>query len=88
MSFVDELADQIEEPLLRIDPPEVYDAAVIGYAHYKGAPVLVYDTDLVIAQMMKHDGASYEDAVEWHEYNTFDAWLGSGTPIFMRRLRP
>lgn len=87
MSLVDDLADQLEEPLLRIDPPEVYDAAVIGYTHYKGTPVLVYDADLVIAQMMKHDGASYEEAVEWHEFNTFDAWLGDGTPIFLRRMR-
>lgn len=86
MSLVDDLADQLEEPLLRIDPPEVYDAAVVGHAHYKGTPVLVYDADLVIAQMMKHDGASYEEAVEWHEFNTFGAWLGDGTPIFLWRM--
>lgn len=83
---IDELADELETPMLRMDPPEVYDAAVIGYAEYQGTVILVYDRDLVIAQMMKHDGASYEEAVEWHEFNTFDAWLGDGTPLFVRRV--
>lgn len=85
---IDDLADDLEVPLLRIDPAEVYDAAIIGYARYRGVTVLVYDQDQVIAQTVKHDGMSYEDAVDWHEFNTFDAWLGEGTPVFVRRVRP
>jgi hypothetical protein len=87
MSIVDDLADELDDPLVRLDPPEVYDAAVVGYAHYKSTPVLVYDADLVIAQKMKHDGDSYEDALEWHEFNTFSAWMGEGAPIFLWRMR-
>jgi hypothetical protein len=31
-------------------------------------------------------GMSYEDAIEWMEFNVVNAYYGEGTPIFMRRV--
>jgi hypothetical protein len=44
-------------------------------------PFLLYDQDAVIESLMR-DGMSYEDAVEFHEYNQLGAWVGDSTPAF------
>ena len=31
---------------------------------------------------MGRDGMSYEDAIEFFEYNTIGSWMGEGTPLF------
>ena len=84
---IDELADDFEIEILRLEPADVYDPAVIGFAHDPSDAVtrLVYDCDRIIAQAVAFEGMSYEDAVEWHEFNTFGAWLGDGTPLFLSR---
>jgi hypothetical protein len=83
---IDHLADAHGAPVLRLDPAEVYDPAVIAFAtgigDREGQCFLVYDRDLVIAQAV-HEGMDYETAVEWHEFNTFGAYAGPGTPVFV-----
>jgi len=79
---IDRFAEENEVAVLRIEPAEVYDPAVIAIAERGGEHFLVYDRDAVIAQAVAHEGMDYETAVEWHEFNTFCAWLGSGTPAF------
>lgn len=85
---IDELADDFEIEILRLEPADVYDPAVIGFAHDPSDAVtrLVYDCDRIIAQAVAFEGMSYEDAVEWHEFNTFCAYMGPTTPIFLQRL--
>lgn len=84
---IDELADDLEIELLRMEPADVYDPAVIGFVHeVSGETRLVYDCDRVIAQAVAFEGMSYEDAVEWHVFNTFDTYVGTHTPLFLRRL--
>ena len=31
------------------------------------------------------DGMSYDESQEWLEYNTFGAYVGENTPIYMER---
>lgn len=82
--LVDAYADETEIPLLRLDPADVYDDAIIGVVERAGSEAfLVYDRNKVITQAMQQEGWSYEDAVEWHEHNTFSAWMGDGTPAFL-----
>jgi len=85
---IDELADEFDIEILRMEPADVYDPAVIGFAHDPSDAVtrLVYDCDRVIAQAVAFEGMSYEDAVEWHEFNTFCAYMGPATPIFLQRF--
>lgn len=80
--LIDRFADEHEVALLRIDPADVYDPAVIAIAERSGSHFLVYDREKVIEQAVAHEGMDYETAVEWHEFNTFCAWLGDATPAF------
>lgn len=84
---IDRYAEENEVQLLRLDPAETYDPAIVGIAERCGEHFLVYDMDAVIRQMMKHDGVDYETAAEWHEFNTSGAWLGAGTPAFVTSAR-
>lgn len=83
---IDKLAEAAGVPVLRLDPAEVYDPAVIAFAtgigDREGQCFLVYDRELVVAQAV-HEGMDYETALEWHEFNTFCAYLGPGTPLFL-----
>lgn len=82
--LIDAFAEETEIPLLRLDPADVYDPAIVGVVERAGSEAfLVYDRNKVITQAMQQEGWSYEDAVEWHEHNTFCAWMGDGTPAFL-----
>lgn len=61
-----------------------YDECIIGIVERCGQePFYVYDTDLVIENLMSQ-GMTEEAAIEFHEYNQVGAWLGEGTPGFLR----
>lgn len=81
-AYIDSLADELGYPWLRMEPAEVYDAAVIGFVGGQ----LVYDCERVIELTVAHEGVSWAEALEWHEFNTFDAHVGPHTPLFMDRL--
>ena len=59
-----------------------YDDALIGVSENYEA---VYDYDLMIDWLMREEGWSVEDAIEWIEYNTLRAlpYFGVGHPIVM-----
>jgi hypothetical protein len=60
-----------------------FDDCVVGAVSQFGRPpVVCYDLGRVIRKMMD-DGASYEEAQEFHEYNQLGAWLGEYTPVFL-----
>ena len=62
-----------------------YEDALIGICRRKGMnPVALYDQQKCIEILMQ-DGMSEDDAVEWFEYNTIDAWVGENTPCFLDR---
>ena len=61
-----------------------YDDCILGIVERCGQePFYVYDTDLVIENLMRQ-GMTEEAAIEFHEYNQAGAWLGEGTPGFLR----
>lgn len=62
-----------------------YDDALIGVSHDWRA---VYDYNLMIDWLMKEEGWSDNEAVEWIEYNTIRAlpYFGEGAPIIMYPL--
>lgn len=77
---------------LLLEPRDHYDKALIGVTdnpqdHWDRKErvwVAVYDHDLCIKAIQSLLGTecSEEDALEWFEYNTSGAWVGSGTPTF------
>jgi len=80
---IDAAVDELNTTVLRLEPSAVYDDAVVGIGERNGHYFLVYDREAVIRQTMKADGMTYEDAVEWHEFNTFCGYLGHNTPVFL-----
>lgn len=61
------------------------DECVVGVLERFGMEdVLVYDRALVIEALMGQ-GMDREGAEEWYGFNVLGAWVGEGTPGFLRR---
>jgi len=76
-----------EGEALLMEPREQYDSCVIGVGYrFNDGPLAVYDMDCVLSVL--GEDMSEEDAQEWFEYNTLGAWVGNGTPIFVRLFNP
>jgi hypothetical protein len=78
----DELAE-IDPDLLLMDG---FDDCIIGICEsFGGVPVVAYDYDKVLASLQA-SGMTYEEAVEYHEFNQAGAYVGERTPVFIRRV--
>jgi len=78
----DELAE-IDPDLLLMDG---FDDCIIGVCEAFGSvPVVAYDYDKVLANLQA-SGMTYEEAVEYHEFNQAGAYVGERTPVFIRRV--
>lgn len=63
---------------------EGYDAAILGIVERDGFLVVVYDKwAMVNVYRAMYTEASWEDAVEDLSFNTWCAYMGELTPIFM-----
>lgn len=61
-----------------------FDQAVIGVAVRCGQPdVVTYSADKCLEILQSDQGMSYEDAVEYFEFNVQGAWVGETTPIWV-----
>lgn len=82
MSNRDLLCD-IDEEMVIFEYPE-YDEAIIGYTDDHR---VVYDYDLMVKCLIESENMTYEEAVDWVDYNAIRA-LGyiRKAPIVMHRL--
>lgn len=63
-----------------------FEDAVIGVAQRCSRPALVvYDAERCVEILMANGEMSYEDALEFFDFNTLGAWVGEGTPLFLWR---
>lgn len=61
-----------------------FDEAIIGMAERINlGPVVAYSVDKILNIMVERDGMTYEDALEYYNYNILGAWVGEHTPIFI-----
>ena len=62
-----------------------YDDALIGVSEDRRA---IYDYYKMVDWLMKKEGWSEIDAIEWVEYNTLRAipYMGNDAPIIMHRI--
>ena len=77
--FSNEHFGEDEEGLLVMDG---FDDCIIGVGQRFTDYFVIYDFKKVIEKLMA-DGMTYEEAVEFHEYNQVGAWVGPKTPVFM-----
>lgn len=74
---------EYDEELLLMDG---FDDCIIGICEsFGGESVVAYDYDLVIANL-ESQGMTYEEAVEYHEFNQLGAYVGERTPVFIVRI--
>jgi hypothetical protein len=62
------------------------DCAVGILERYGMEPIVLYDKEKVIQQLMDEGIDTYEEALEFYEYNQLGGWLGDKTPGFLIRL--
>jgi hypothetical protein len=61
-----------------------FDEAIIGMAERPNlGPVVAYSVEKILEIMMSRDSMTYEEALEYYEYNISSAWLGEFTPIYI-----
>lgn len=79
------IRDQIAEdyPDLLVLDPEYFDDAIVGLVQRIGMDVICYDKEKVLELLCVKEGMSYEDAVEYFEYNMIGSWVGDSTPVFL-----
>ena len=71
-----------DEELLFLDPAKDFDCAIVGVAeHIEMEPVVAYDKELILKQLCKD--MTYEEAVEYFEFNILGSYMGEKTPIFL-----
>ena len=70
----------IDEEILTADG---FDEAIIGL-HRGGHSCVVYDEGKVIDILVDRDGMSFEEAVEYYDFNISGAHMGPNTPIFIQ----
>jgi hypothetical protein len=80
----------IRDRLAEIDPDlllmDGFDDCIIGICEsFGGVPVVAYDYERVLANLQA-SGMTYEEAVEYHEFNQAGAYVGEQTPVFIRRV--
>jgi hypothetical protein len=67
-----------------------FDESIIGVSI--GTPHrVVYDARFMVATLIMNDSMGYSDAWEYLEFNTFQAYVGERTPIYVnleKRIRP
>lgn len=60
-----------------------FDEAIVGYLERFGQqPVALYDRDKCISILIERDEMSYEEAVEFFEFNVIGSYVGEYTPAF------
>ena len=61
---------------------EGFDKAIVGIDTRELR--VIYDEDLMIETLMKE--MSYEEAIDYYEFNIASTYLGDNTPIILREL--
>jgi hypothetical protein len=76
-------SDELDEPLLFADG---FDECIIGLAEgFGGHMAIAYDKSKMLAKLVS-DGMSYEEAVEYFDFNIAGAYVGIHTPIYIETL--
>ena len=65
-----------------------FDEAIIGLAERINlGPIVAYDVDKMLKIMVERDGMTYEEAMEYFDYNILGAWMGENTPVYIQTYR-
>ena len=80
MDIREELCEYHSNDLLFADG---YDDAIIGVCGGFDTGRVAYSIPKMIEIAAKDLSVDYDEAMEWLEYNTFGAYVGESTPIYI-----
>tara|TARA_Y100000590_G_scaffold468528_1_gene651586 strand:- start:1379 stop:1630 length:252 start_codon:yes stop_codon:yes gene_type:complete len=83
MGIREELCEHFGDDLLFANG---YDNAIIGVCSGHDSGRVVYSVKKMIEICSQELAIDYEEAVEWLEYNTFGAYVGENTPVYVETL--
>jgi hypothetical protein len=63
---------------------EGFDGAIVGVGTHFNTDVIIYNYDDCVQILVDRDGMTYEEAIEFMEYNVCGAWVGQDSPVFYR----
>ena len=80
---------KILDKISEIDPEflllDGYDDCIVGIMERFGiGPIVCYSKDAIIDKLSKD--MSYEDVVEFFDFNIIGAWVGEKTPCFVSKI--
>ena len=84
MGIREQIQEHYEESLLFADG---FDDCVIGVTDDLGTVRVIYCIEKMIDSLMKDDSTTWQEAVEYLEFNTFGAYVGEQTPIYMEQAK-
>jgi len=62
-----------------------FNKAIIGIgSRINMEDIVCYDYDKCVDILVEDQHMSYDEALEWMDYNVCGAWMGDKTPIFIR----
>lgn len=64
--------------------PDGFEDALIGLGTQGNRAVAVLSWDKCVDILVERDQMSYDEAVEFVEFNVAGAWAGENTPVFVR----
>jgi hypothetical protein len=50
-------------------------------------PVVAYSVEKILDILINRDGMTYEEAIEYYDYNIVGAWMGELTPVFITNYK-
>lgn len=77
------ILEWIDETFEIIVYPDGFEDCIVGVAEkFGGPPVAVLDLEKILSKLRK-GGMTYEEALEYFEYNILGAYVGDQTPVYM-----
>ena len=83
MGVREELAEHFGDDLLFADS---FDNAIIGVSIGTDSRRVVYDTGQMVEILVQEENFTEETAWEFLEFNTFCAYVGEQTPIYVTKV--
>ena len=79
----EKLAENFGDDLLFAD---TFDGAIIGVAVGRDSERVVYNAGQMVEILLQEEDLTEEEAWEYLEFNTFGAYVGENTPIYVEGL--
>jgi len=78
--FVEEMSCTFPD-MVRLEPHDRFDKAIIGVVERINLHVLCYDVAHIL--LILQEDMSEDEAQEYFEYNIMGSWMGDHTPVYM-----